>query len=123
MLEARNPPSWTPARDCRRARGPILITPTHGHDRERADLRALLADASDGLNPNERELIELLRCLSPGPTLAAGLPAGLRAATIALATGQGAAAVAQRAAVLSRAGAFNHHGFPRSAHHSAEDKS
>jgi RNA polymerase sigma factor (sigma-70 family) len=30
-----------------------------GHDAEQADLRALLADASDGLNPGEREAIEL----------------------------------------------------------------
>ena len=44
--------------------------------------------------------------------LAAGLPEGLRAHTITIATGQGTGAVAHRAAVLSRAGAFTHGGFP-----------
>jgi RNA polymerase sigma factor (sigma-70 family) len=188
-----------------------------GHDVERADLRALLEDACDGLNPGEREVIELqlrqglgpaevaavlgvssdnahaLLCrareqlgaclavllvgragrgdcgeldallagwdgrltaplrervhrhiehcavcgarrafelrpamlfdLSPGAALAAGaalslrlapgLPEGLRAQTIMIASGQGAGAVAHRAAVLSRAGAFDHSGFPQ----------
>jgi RNA polymerase sigma factor (sigma-70 family) len=191
-----------------------------GHDAERADLRALLEDASDGLNPGEREVLELqlrqgldpaevatvlgvsrnhahtllsrardqlgtclavllvgragrddcgeldsmltgwdgrltvllrkrvhrhiehcatcgarrafelrpamLLDLSPGAALAAGaeislrlaagLPAGLRAHTITIATGQGAGAGAHRAAVLSRAGAFNHSGFPKPVH-------
>ena len=64
--------------------------------------------------------------LSPGAALAAGAalslrfatgaPEGLRAHTITLATGQGVGAVAHRAAVLSRAGAFNRGGFPRPAH-------
>jgi len=188
-----------------------------GHDAERADLRALLEDASDGLNPGEREVIELqlrqgldaaevatvlgvsrnhahtllsrardqlgtclavllvgragrddcgeldsmladwdgrltvllrkrvhrhiehcavcgarrafelrpalLLDLSPGAALAAGaelslrlaagLPAGLRAHTITIATGQAAGAVAHRTAVLGRTGAFSHSGFPR----------
>jgi RNA polymerase sigma factor (sigma-70 family) len=191
-----------------------------GHDAEHADLRALLEDASDGLNPGEREAIELqlrqgldpaevatvlgvsrshahvlmsrageqlgtclavllvgragredcgeldamlagwdgrltvllrkrvhrhiehcLICgarrafqlrpgmlldLSPGAALAAGAelsfrlaagpPEGLRAHTITIAAGQGAGAVAHRAAVLSRAGAFNHGGFPKPVH-------
>ena len=188
-----------------------------GHDAERADLRALLEDAFDGLNPGEREVIELqlrqgldpaevaavlgvsrnhahtllsrardqlatclamllvgragrddcgelqalladwdgrltvllrkrvhrhiehcavcgarraaelrpamLLDLSPGAALAAGaelslrlaagLPEGLRAHTITIATGQGAGAAAHRAAVLSRAGAFTRSGFPK----------
>jgi RNA polymerase sigma factor (sigma-70 family) len=188
-----------------------------GHDAERADLRALLEDACDGLNLGEREVIELqlrqgldpaeiaavlgvsadhahtllsrareqlgaclavllvgragrgdcgeldallagwdgrlttllrkrvhrhiehcavcgarrafelrpamLSDLSPGAALAAGaelslrlaggLPEGLRAQTIMIATGQGAGAVAHRAAVLSRAGALDHSGFPQ----------
>jgi RNA polymerase sigma factor (sigma-70 family) len=190
-----------------------------GHHAERADLRALLEDASDGLNPGEREAIELhlrqgldpaevatvlgvsrnrahtllsraleqlgtclgvllvgrvgrdcgdldsilagwdgrltvllrkrvhrhiehcaicgarqaselrpamLLDLSPGMALATGAelslrlapgqPEGLRAHTITLATGQLPGAVAHRAAVLSRAGAFDHGGFPKPAH-------
>jgi RNA polymerase sigma factor (sigma-70 family) len=191
-----------------------------GHDAERADLRALLEDATDGLNPGEREVIELQlrqgldpaevatvlgvsrnhahtllsrardqlgtclavllvgragrddcggldamltgwdgrltvllrkrvhrhieRCavcgarrafelrpamlldLSPGAALAAGaelsfrlaagLPEGVRAHTITIATGQGAGAVAHRAAVLGRIGAFGHSGFPKPVH-------
>src|ERR1700722_10163414 len=68
----------------------------------------------------------MLLDLSPGAALAAGAaislrlaagaPEGLRAHTITLATGQGVGAVAHRAAVLSRAGAFNRSGFPRPAH-------
>jgi RNA polymerase sigma factor (sigma-70 family) len=68
----------------------------------------------------------MLLDLSPGAALAAGAtislrlarsaPEGLRAHTITLATGQGAGAVAHRAAVLSRAGAFTGSGFPRPAH-------
>ena len=68
----------------------------------------------------------MLLDLSPGAALAAGAaislrlaagaPEGLRAHTITLATGQGVGAVAHRAAVLSRAGAFNHSGFPRAGH-------
>jgi RNA polymerase sigma factor (sigma-70 family) len=188
-----------------------------GHDAERADLRALLEDAADGLNPGEREVIELqlrqgldpaevatvlgvsrnhahtllsrardqlgtclavllvgragrddcgeldamltgwdgrltvllrkrvhrhiehcavcgarrafelrpamLLDLSPGAALAAGaelsfrlaagLPEGVRAHTITIATGRGAGAVAHRAAVLGRIGAFGHSGFPK----------
>jgi hypothetical protein len=68
----------------------------------------------------------MLLDLSPGAALAAGAavslrltggaPDGLRAHTITLATGQGAGAVAHRAAVLSRAGAFTRSGFPKRAH-------
>ena len=191
-----------------------------GRDAERADLRALLEDAAAGLNPGEREVIELqlrqglepaevatvlgvsrnhahallsrareqletclavllvgragrgecgeldamlagwdgrltvllrkrvhrhiehcatcgarralelrpamLLDLSPGAALAAGAaaslrlaagaPEGLRAHTITLATGQEVGAVAHRAAVLSRAGAFTRSGFPKPAH-------
>jgi RNA polymerase sigma factor (sigma-70 family) len=64
-----------------------------------------------------------LRELAPGAALAAGaelslrlapgLPEGLRAHTITIASGQGDGAVAHRAAVLSRAGAFDHSGFPK----------
>jgi RNA polymerase sigma factor (sigma-70 family) len=191
-----------------------------GHDAEQADLRALLEDAAEGLNPGEREVIELqlrqgldpgevatvlgvsrnhanallsrardqlgtclaallvgragradcgeldalltgwdgrltvllrkrvhrhieqcsvcgarrafelrpamLLDLSPAAALAAGaelslrlaasLPEGLRAHTLAVATGDGAGAAAHRAAVLSRAGAFGHSGFPKAVH-------
>ena len=65
----------------------------------------------------------MLLDLSPGAALAAGAltslrlaggaPDGLRAHTIALATGHEVGAVAHRAAVLSRAGAFNRSGFPK----------
>ena len=48
--------------------------------------------------------------------LANGVPAGLKAHTIALATGHEAEAVAHRAAVLSHAGAFTRHGFPKPVH-------
>ena len=48
--------------------------------------------------------------------LARGAPDGLRAHTLTLATGQEVGAVAHRAAVLSRAGAFDHSGFPKAAH-------
>jgi RNA polymerase sigma factor (sigma-70 family) len=68
----------------------------------------------------------MLLDLSPGAALAAGAavslrlaggaPDGLREHTITLATGQGAGAVAHRAAVLSRAGAFTRSGFPKPAH-------
>ena len=51
--------------------------------------------------------------------LAAGLPEGLRAHTITIATSQQADAVAHRAAVLSRAGTFNHDGFPKPGHRGA----
>jgi len=61
--------------------------------------------------------------LSPGAALAAGAatslrlaagpPGGLRAHTITLATGHEVGAVAHRAAVLGRAGAFTRGGFPR----------
>ena len=191
-----------------------------GHDAERADLRALLEHASDGLNPGEREVIELqlrqgldpsevatvlgvsrnhahmllsrardqlatclavllvgragrgdcgeldamlagwdgrltvllrkrvhrhiehcavcaarralelrpamlldlspLAALAAGAELslrlAAGLPEGLRAHTITIATGREAGPVAHRAAVLSRAGAFTRGGFPKPVH-------
>jgi RNA polymerase sigma factor (sigma-70 family) len=65
----------------------------------------------------------MLLDLSPGAALAAGAltslrlaggaPDGLRARTIALATGHEVGAVAHRAAVLSRAGAFTRSGFPK----------
>jgi RNA polymerase sigma factor (sigma-70 family) len=71
----------------------------------------------------------MLLDLSPGAALAAGAaealrlaggaPEGLRAHTITLATGQGVGAVAHRAAVLSRAGAFSRSGFPKPAHGAA----
>ena len=78
----------------------------------------------------DRRALELrpamLLDLSPGAALAAGAaaslrlaggaPDGLRAHTITLATGQGVGAVAHRAAVLSRAGAFTRSGFPKPAH-------
>jgi RNA polymerase sigma factor (sigma-70 family) len=48
--------------------------------------------------------------------LAPGLPEDLRTQTITIATGYGADAAAQRDAVLSRAGAFNHSGFPKPVH-------
>jgi RNA polymerase sigma factor (sigma-70 family) len=48
--------------------------------------------------------------------LAAGPPQGLRGAAITIATSQEAGAVAYRAAVLSRAGTFNHSGFPKPVH-------
>jgi RNA polymerase sigma factor (sigma-70 family) len=61
--------------------------------------------------------------LSPAAALAAGAaesfrvalgaPSGLKSHTIALATGQGPSAVAHSTAVLSRAGTFGKHGFPR----------
>jgi RNA polymerase sigma factor (sigma-70 family) len=190
-----------------------------GHHAEHADLRALLEDASDGLNPGEREAIELhlrqgldpaevaivlgvsrnrartllaraseqlgtclavllvgrvgrdcgeldsiladwdgrltvllrkrvhrhiehcaicgarqaselspamLLDLSPGTALATGAelslrlapgpPEGLRAHTLTIATGPLPGAVADRAAVLGRAGAFDHSGFPKPDH-------
>jgi DNA-directed RNA polymerase specialized sigma24 family protein len=196
--------------------GPVEV----GHDAERADLRALLENATDGLNPGEREVIELqlrqgldpaevatvlgvsrnhahallsrahnqlgtclavllvgragrddcgeldamlagwdgrltvllrkrvqrhiehcavcgtrraselrpamLLDLSHGAALAAGaelsfrlaagLPEGVRAHTITIATGQGAGAIAHRTAVLGRIGAFGHGGFPKPVH-------
>jgi RNA polymerase sigma factor (sigma-70 family) len=49
--------------------------------------------------------------------LAAPVPAGLKAHTLALASGQGPAAIAHRAAVLGRTGSFAKHGFPKPAHH------
>jgi len=68
----------------------------------------------------------MLLGLSPGAALAAGAaislrmaaaaPDGLRAHTITLATGPGVGAVAHRAAVLSRAGAFGRTGFPKPVH-------
>jgi len=68
----------------------------------------------------------MLLDLSPGAALAAGAvtslrlaggaPDGLRAHTITLATGPEVGAVAHRAAVLSRAGAFTRGGFPKRAH-------
>ena len=65
----------------------------------------------------------MLLGLSPGAAMAAGAaeslrgafgaPAGLRAHTIALATGRGPGAAAHSAAVLARAGTFGKQGFPR----------
>jgi RNA polymerase sigma factor (sigma-70 family) len=48
--------------------------------------------------------------------VAAPVPAGLKAHTLALASGQGPTAVAHRAAVLGRSGSFGKHGFPKPAH-------
>ena len=62
----------------------------------------------------------MLLDLSPGAALAAGLPEGLRAHTLTIATGQEAGAVAHRAAVLSRAGAFTHGGFPKPVHRAGQ---
>jgi RNA polymerase sigma factor (sigma-70 family) len=65
----------------------------------------------------------MLLDLSPGAALAAGAaesfrialgaPLGLKSHTIALATGHEPSAVAHSTAVLSRAGTFGKHGFPR----------
>jgi RNA polymerase sigma factor (sigma-70 family) len=49
--------------------------------------------------------------------VAAPVPAGLKAHTLALASGQGPTAIAHRAVVLSRTGSFAKHGFPKPAHH------
>jgi RNA polymerase sigma factor (sigma-70 family) len=67
----------------------------------------------------------MLLDLSPGAAMAAGAaeslrlgfgaPAGLKAHTIALATGHGPGAAAHSTAVLARAGTFGKHGFPKSA--------
>ena len=77
--------------------------------RRAAELRpAMLLDLSPGAALAAGAAISL--------RLAAGAPEGLRAHTITLATGQGVGAVAHRAAVLGRAGAFNRSGFPRPAH-------
>ena len=69
----------------------------------------------------------MLLGLSPGAAMAAAAaesfrlaacaPAGLKAHTLTLASGQGPAAIAHRAGVLGRAGSFDKHGFPRPAHH------
>jgi RNA polymerase sigma factor (sigma-70 family) len=63
---------------------------------------------------------------SPGAAMAAGAaesfrvalgaPSGLRAHTIALATGRGPGAVAHASVVLTRAGNFGRHGFPKPVH-------
>ena len=68
----------------------------------------------------------MLLDLSPGAAMAAGAaesfrlafgaPPGLRAHTMALATGHGPAAAAHSTAVLDRAGAFGRQGFPKPAH-------
>jgi hypothetical protein len=67
----------------------------------------------------------MLLGLSPGAAMAAAAaescrlaacaPAGLKAHTLTLASGQGPAAIAHRAAVLGRAGSFGKHGFPKPA--------
>jgi RNA polymerase sigma factor (sigma-70 family) len=49
--------------------------------------------------------------------LAAPVPAGLKAHTLALASGQGPTEIAHRAVVLGRTGSFAKHGFPKPAHH------
>ena len=49
--------------------------------------------------------------------LAAGVPAGLKAHTLALATGQDPAAVAYRGGVADRAGTFGRNGFPEPLRH------
>jgi hypothetical protein len=48
--------------------------------------------------------------------LADGVPAGLKRHVLHLAAGQDPSAVAHRAAVLSHAGSFGRHGFPRPVH-------
>jgi predicted DNA-binding protein (UPF0251 family) len=68
----------------------------------------------------------MLLDLSPGAAMAAGaaesfrvafgVPSGLKAHTIALATGHGPGAAAHAAAVLGRAGTFTRHGFPKPVH-------
>jgi RNA polymerase sigma factor (sigma-70 family) len=68
----------------------------------------------------------MLLDLSPGAAMAAGaaeslrlalgMPPGLKAHTIALATGHGPGAAAYGTAVLGRAGAFGRQGFPRPVH-------
>ena len=73
----------------------------------------------------------MLLGLSPGAALAAGaaasfrlaagVPEGLKAHTIALATGHEASAEAHRAAVLSHAGAFTRYGFPKPVHGGGAD--
>jgi len=78
------------------------------------------ARAAFALNPS------MLLDLSPGAALAAGAaasfrfaadaPDGLRAHTLAIATGQGPSATAHRAVVLGRAGSFTSRGFPKPAH-------
>ena len=77
--------------------------------RQSAELRpAMLFDLSPGMALAAGAELSLW--------LAAGLPESLRAHTITIATGQEAGAVAHRAAVLSRAGAFKHDGFPKPVH-------
>jgi RNA polymerase sigma factor (sigma-70 family) len=68
----------------------------------------------------------MLLDLSPGAAMAAGAaesfrlalgaPSGLKAHTVALASGHGHAAVAHSTAVLARAGTFGKQGFPKPAH-------
>jgi RNA polymerase sigma factor (sigma-70 family) len=68
----------------------------------------------------------MLLDLSPSAAMAAGAaesfrvalgaPSGLKAHTIALATGHGPGAAAHATAVLARAGNFGRHGFPKPAH-------
>src|SRR5215469_8026150 len=67
----------------------------------------------------------MLLGLSPGAAMAAAAaesfwlavraPAGLKAHTLMLASGQGPAATAHRTAVLGRTGSFGQHGFPKPA--------
>ena len=95
----------------------LLRTRVHRHiehcptcgDRRAQELRpAMLLDLSPGA--------ALAAGAAASLRLAGGAPDGLRAHTITLATGQGVGAVAHRAAVLSRAGAFTRSGFPQPAH-------
>jgi RNA polymerase sigma factor (sigma-70 family) len=82
-------------------------------DRRARELRpAMLLELPPGAAPAAGATLPL--------RLAGGAPEGLRAHTITLATGQGVGAVAHRAAVLGRVGAFTRSGFPKPAHGGAD---
>jgi hypothetical protein len=129
-------------------------------DAEHAELRALLRRAIGGLNPGEREAIQLQlehgletaevasvlgvsrnhahsllshardqleACLgvplagmaaaaAENFRLAEGAPAELKGHVLRMATGQDSSAVTHRATVLSHAGSFGRHGFPKPVH-------
>ena len=87
--------------------------PTCGARRAHELRPAMLLDLSPGAALAAGAVISL--------RLAAGAPEGLRAHTITLATGQEVGAVAHRAAVLSRAGAFTRSGFPKPARGAAAE--
>jgi hypothetical protein len=58
---------------------------------------------------------DLAAAAAESPRLADDAPAGLKGHVLRLATGQDPSAVAHRAAVLSHAGSFGRHGFPKPA--------